>query len=141
VCQLGQDLRIALPGGQRVEHLPPGDPEQLAGHRRQLDLGVFEQLLHPLLLRAAFDDQIGPIAGDIPQPTDLWWRYEAGADHAPLSDLAQPDRIQPVSLGPTGQVLDVAGVDQPRLEPGRLQQVEHRLPVVTEVFSPRSAVE
>ncbi len=36
-------------------------PEELAGHRRQLDLGVFEQLLHPLLLRAALDDQIGPI--------------------------------------------------------------------------------
>ena len=33
-------------------------------------------------------------------------------------------------FGRPGQMLDVLGVDQPGLEPGRLQQVERRLPVV-----------
>ena len=39
------------PGDQRGHHLPAGDPEDVGGHHRQLDLGVFQQLLHPLLLR------------------------------------------------------------------------------------------
>ena len=57
-------------------------------------------------------------------------RHETGPQHLPLGDLAQPHRVQPVGLGPPRQVLDVLGVDQPRLEPGRLQQVERRPPVV-----------
>ena len=55
---------------------------------------------------------------------------EAGPDHLPLGDLAQPDGVQPVGLRPPGQVLDVPGVDQPHVEPVRLQQVERRPPVV-----------
>ena len=39
-------------------------------------------------------------------------------------------RVQPVGLRTAGQVLHVAGVDQPRVQPAGLQQVEHRLPVV-----------
>ena len=41
--------RLASAGQQRGEHLPPGHPEDVRHHRRQLDLGVFEQLLHPVL--------------------------------------------------------------------------------------------
>ena len=79
-------------------------------------------------VRAA--DQVDAVAGQIPQPADRRRRHEAGPQHLPLGDLAQPHRVQLVGLRPAGQVLDVAGVDQPRLEPVRLQQVEHRLPVV-----------
>jgi hypothetical protein len=46
-----------------------------------------------------------------------------------LGDLAQPDRVQPVGLGPAGQMLDVFGVDQPRLQTVGLEQVERRPPV------------
>ena len=35
---------------QRGHHLPPRHPEAVTGHHRQLDLGVLQQLLHPLLL-------------------------------------------------------------------------------------------
>src|SRR3954454_7830318 len=52
-----------------------------------------------------------------------------GRSIALLGDLAQPHRVQPVGLGPAGQVLDVMSVDQPRLEPV-LQQIERRPPVV-----------
>ena len=34
-------------------------------------------------------------------------RHEAGPQHLPLGDLAQPHRVQPVGLGPARQVLDV----------------------------------
>ena len=128
--QLRQHLGVALPGDQRGHHLPPGDPEQVAGHHRQLDLGVLEQLLGPLLLRGARLDQITAVAGDVAQPADLRRRHQAGSDHLPLGDLAQPHRVELVGLWPTRQVLDVAGVDQPGLESVRLQQVVRRLPVV-----------
>lgn len=52
------------------------------------------------------------------------------AQHLPLGDLGQPDRVQPAGLGTAGQMLDVTGVDQPGLESGRLQQIEDRLPIV-----------
>jgi hypothetical protein len=127
--QAGQCRRVALAGDQRGHDRPPGDPERVADHHRQFDQGVFEQLLGPLLLRGAGDQQIHPVAGQVPQGPDLWRRHEGRAQHLPLGDLAQPHRIQPVGLGSAGQVLDVFGVDQPGLEPV-LQQVERRPPVV-----------
>ena len=124
-----QRLGVALPADQRGHHLPPGHTEDVAGHRRQLDLGVLEQLLHPLLLRGTGLHQIDPVSGEVTQPADLGWRHETGADHLPFGDLGKPHRVELVGFGPAWQVLDVLGVDQPRVEPLRLQQVEHRLPV------------
>jgi hypothetical protein len=46
-------------------------------------------LLHGLLLGGAHPDQIGAVAGHVPQPTDRRWRDQAGAQHLPLGDLAQ----------------------------------------------------
>jgi hypothetical protein len=91
---------------------------------------VFEQLLGPLLFGGPRGHQVSAVPGQVTQPPDRRWRDKAGAQHLPLGDLTQPDRIEFVGLGPPGQVLDVFGVDQPGLEPGRFQQVEHRLPVV-----------
>jgi hypothetical protein len=87
-------------------------------------------LLHPLGLGGAHPDQIGPVAGQVPQPPDRRGRHEAGPQHAPLGDLTKPHRIQLVGLGPPRQMLDIAGVDQPDLQPLGLQQVEHRPPIV-----------
>jgi hypothetical protein len=95
-----------------------------------MQLGIPQQLLHPLLLRRPGRYQVGAVPGQVAQLPDLRRRHEAGPQHLPLGDLAQPDRIQLVGLGPAGQVLDVLGVHQPRLQPGRLQKVEHRLPVI-----------
>jgi len=55
--------------------------------------------------------------------------HKTRADHLPLRDLAQPHRVQ-VGLRATRQVLDIAGVDQPHLQPLSLQQIKHRLPVL-----------
>ena len=83
----------------------------------QLDLGVLEELLHPVLLRGAHRDQVGPVAGQVPQQPDRRGRHETRAQHLPFGDLGQPHRVQPVGLRPARQVLDVAGVDQPRVQP------------------------
>ena len=128
--QLRQRLGVTLPGDQRGQHVPPRGPEDVRDHDGKLDLGVLQQLLHPVLLRGAGGDQVGAVAGQVPQLADRRRRHEARPDHLPLGDLAQPGRVELVSLRAAGQVLDVLGVDQPGLEPGRLQQVKHRLPVV-----------
>jgi hypothetical protein len=128
--QLRQHLGVTLPSGQGGEHVAAGDAEDVSDDRAQLDLRVLEQLFHPLLFRGPGGDQVRAITGQVPQLADRRWRHEAGVQDLPLGDLAEPDRIQHVGLGPAGQVLDVFGVDQPGLEPGRFQQVEHRLPVI-----------
>jgi hypothetical protein len=66
----------------------------------ELDLGVLEQLLHPLLLRGPHLDEITAVPREVAQPADLWWGHEAGAQHLPLGDLGQPHRVQLVGLGP-----------------------------------------
>jgi hypothetical protein len=128
--QLGQRLGVALPGDQRLQHGPPGDAEDVGGHRPKLDQGVLQQLLQPLLVAGALGGQVSAQPGVVPQPADLSRRDERGPQHAPLVEPGQPDGIQLVGLGAPRQVLDVAGVDQPHLEAAGFQQVEERPPVV-----------
>ena len=128
--QLGEGLGVAFPGDQGGHHRPAGLAEDVAGRHRQLDAGVFQQLFHPVLLRCPGADQVGAVAGDITQPADRRRRHEAGPDHLPLGHLAQPDAIQLVRFRQARQVLHVLGVDQPGLEPMRLQHVKRRPPVV-----------
>jgi hypothetical protein len=84
-------------------------------------------LLDPLLFGGAHLHQVNPVAGHVPQPPDRRWRHEAGPQHLPLSDLAQPHRVQPVGLGPPRQVLDITGIHQQDLKPVGFQQVERLL--------------
>ena len=107
--QLGQDLGVAFTGDQRGHHRPPGSPENVGGHHRQLDTGVFEKLFHPVLLRGAGSHQIRAVARQIPQPPNRCWGHETGPQHLALGQLAQPHRIDHVGLGPARQVFDIAG--------------------------------
>jgi hypothetical protein len=125
--QLGQDLGVALPAAERGQHGPAGDPEEVAGDHTQLDLGVLQQLVHPLVFGGPGNDQVGAVAGQVPQPADRRRGHAAGPQQLPLGDLGEPDRIQPVGLGPPGEVLDITRVDQPALKPLGVQQVERRL--------------
>jgi hypothetical protein len=43
---------VAFSGDQGSHHLPPGDPEDVRGDHRQLDAGVLQQLLDPVLFSA-----------------------------------------------------------------------------------------
>ena len=128
--QLGEHLGVALPGDQRLDHGPTGDAHDVGRHGGELDQGVLEQLLHPLLVPGAFLGQVGPQAGVVAQLADLGGWDERGAQHAPLVELGQPHRVQLVGLGAARDLLDVAGVDQPHRQPRGLQQVDERPPVV-----------
>jgi hypothetical protein len=126
--RLGEHLRVALPGDQRLQHLPTRHPEHVADHGRQFDLGVFQQLLHTLVLASPLMDKGAPVAGEVPQLPLPRRRHQAWPQHAPLGQLGQPDGVLCVRLRPARHVLDLAGVHQPA-RTRLLQQRERRLPV------------
>ncbi len=96
--QVGQRGGVAFPGDQRLEHRPARDPDDVGGHRGQLDAGVLEQLLQPLDLPAAFPGDRGPGPGQVPQLPDRLGRHER-APHQPVrAELGQPGRVGDIGL-------------------------------------------
>ena len=102
---LRQHVRVAFAGDQRRHHRPSGDPENVGGHHRQLDAGVLEELFHPVLFRRTGSHQIDAVAGQVTQPPDRPRRYETGAQHLSLGELAQPDRVNKSLFGRPGRCL------------------------------------
>jgi len=109
--QAGQHFRVPFSGDQRLQHVPDRHRVQAAGHSRDLDQRVFQQLLQPLPVPGALPGQIDAQPGVIPQPPDLGGRDEAGPQHPPLGQLRLPDTVKLVRLRPARSVLDVPGVD------------------------------
>ncbi len=132
--QAGQHLRVTFAADQRLQHVADRPGIQLAGHRRDLDQGVFQQFLQPGVVPGALPGQVGPQPGVVPQLPDLRRGDKRGPQHAPLGELGQPHRIQLVAFGPARSLLHVPGPDQLHIQPGRFQQVEPDSPV-TEVDS------
>ena len=128
--QLGQHLRAALPGDQRLDHRPAGHPEHVGEHRGDLDQGVLEQLLDPLLDPGAVLDQVEPGPGQIPHLAHRLGGHQRRGQHRPLGELGQPHRVDLVGLRAARDVLHLRGVDQPHRQPGRLEQVVERAPVI-----------
>jgi hypothetical protein len=56
---------VSLTGQERGQHLLPRHPEGVRGDHRELDLGVFEQPLHPVRPRRAGADQVGQPTGQV----------------------------------------------------------------------------
>src|SRR5262249_34382856 len=56
--QVGQLLRVTLTGDQGVDHGPSGQSQEVGGHRRQFDQGVFEELVQPKLVAGTVHDEI-----------------------------------------------------------------------------------
>jgi hypothetical protein len=87
----------------------PETPKMSLATTESLIWASSSSLLDPLLLRGPCRHQVGPVAGHVPQLPDRRRWDEAGPQHLPLGELAQPDRIQRVGLGTAGEVLDVTG--------------------------------
>jgi hypothetical protein len=128
--QAGQHLRVALAGDQRLEHAADREGVHGAGHGRDFDQRVFQQLLQPLPVPGAVAGQVGAQPGVIAQLPDLGRGHEGRPQHAPLGQLRQPHRVQLVGFRAARGVLHVVGVDQLHRQAGRFQQVEERAPVV-----------
>ena len=65
--QIGQRRRIRLALDQRLQHGPGRDALDIRGHRRQLDVGVLQDLLQPVGGRAALAQQASAIPGEVAQ--------------------------------------------------------------------------
>jgi hypothetical protein len=85
--QLGEHLGVTLSCDHGLEHVAARHPEDVACHRRQLDLGVLQELLHALLLPGPLPDERAPVTGQVTQPADRGWRHEAWPAPAPLDHL------------------------------------------------------
>ena len=91
--QLCQHLRVPLPGDQRGEHVPPGDPEDVGDDRAELDAGVFEQLLG-LLLSAVGAANRSARYRVRSRSCGLAAAARSWTQHLPFGDLAQPDCVE-----------------------------------------------
>ena len=125
--QLGHGRGVAAAADEGGEHGPARHPQDVAGHRRQLDARVLEHLLQALGLAGALLDDHLAVASQVAQLADRAWWHEAGADQAVLDQLADPGRVADVGLA-AGDVAQVVRVQEPALEP-LLERLEHRLPV------------
>ena len=109
--QIGQCLRVAFPGDQRLDHRPAGDAEGVGGDRGQLDAGVFQDLLQPPQFPGALLDQAGAVSGQITQSAHPRRRHETRPDQPMLDQPGDPCRVGDVGLA-TRDVAHVPGVEQ-----------------------------
>ena len=111
--QLRQTLGSRSPATSAASMARPETPKLSLATTLGLIWASSSSLLDPLGLGSPRRHQIGSVAGQVPQLPDRSWGNEAGPQHLPLGELAQPDRIQRVGLGTPGKVLDVTGMHQP----------------------------
>ena len=112
---------------ERFEHRAGGLRVRVRGDAREFDPGVLEDFLEPLDRARALVGLRPAQPGEITQPPNLHWRYEARADQPVLDKLTDPLRVLDVGLAP-GNVAQVVRVQKPALEP-ILERLEHRLPI------------
>ena len=70
-CQGRSHLGIACARDQCRQHAPAGDPKEIGNHAAQLEIGIFEALVHAVLTLAPRLHQGDPRARHIPQGTNL----------------------------------------------------------------------
>ena len=101
------------------------------GHHGQLDLGVLEQLLHPLLLRGAARRPGRPGTGSDPAAAgSAAGGTKLGRSICRSATLHSHTASSLSVLGRPGRCLTSLALTSHGLEPVRFQQVERRLPVV-----------
>lgn len=101
--QLGEHLGIAFPGDQSGHHRPPGHPEHVRGHDRELDAGILHQLVDSVLLRGPSTDLTDAIAGQVPQSPDRFGWHETGAQHLMFATLHNQTASSTSVLGRPGR--------------------------------------
>jgi hypothetical protein len=122
--QVGQDVGVALAAGERLQDEAGGlDPGQRRQDRRQLHQRAFQEFFQPLPFPGAVVHELEPGAGQVAQRPDLGRGHERGAQQAHLGQPGDPLRVQPVGLGPAGQLPGVGGVHQLDAQPCGLQHV------------------
>jgi hypothetical protein len=96
-------LRIPFAVDQGGQHGTAGDAVELAGHRGQFDVGVFEQPLQPGNLSRSVSHPARPGSGQVVQLADRRRWHQGTADQTPARRAAQTRRHRRRrSCGPAG---------------------------------------
>ena len=114
-------------GNEGLQHGAPRHAQDVRGHAGQLDVGTFQDFLHPVDQGRPFPHEISAVARQLAQFALADRRNETGPQQPMPQQFGQPFRIVEVGLAARDR-FDVVRIDQPHLK-GVLQNVEDRLPV------------
>ena len=126
-AQLGNLARVALAGNDRLEHANPAYPHRIGQHRGELDVGVLQDLVDPVLVANHFAHRLSPRSRQIAQLPDRSRRHEARRNQPVCQQIGNPGRIVHVALA-TRNVAHLLGIGQDQRK-ALIQHVPHRLPV------------
>ena len=128
IFQGGELLRIAFAGQEGVEDGQAGDAGQVADDVVNLQVHLGEGFLKVLHMAAGVTDEIGAMAQERADGTNLFGRAEAGAQEADGVEVLEPLAVADVGFA-AGEVLAMAGVDQTDLQAGRFEDLKQRNPI------------
>jgi len=114
---------------QSIDHQAPGESEHVTENVAELDIGILENLLNPIVLASLFPDQLFASASQIPEFPDRSVRNKARSDHAVAKEMGKPTAVIGVGFMASA-VLDIIGVGQHDFNTV-LQNVKDRFPVRT----------
>src|SRR5450755_1784226 len=96
IAERGQRGGAALAVHQGLQEPAAAAAHQVRDHAGDLQQGILQDLLDPVLVTDPVMGQVRPQPGQRPQVADGLRRHERAAQHAPFTQLAQPHAVQPV---------------------------------------------
>ena len=91
-------LGIAFARDQGSQHAAPGDPKESGDHTAEFEVGILEELVHPVLALAPCLHQGDAGARHIPQGTNIGRWHKAGPDEPMGQQLGDPGCIPFIRL-------------------------------------------
>ena len=128
VGQRRQLVQVSDARDHRLDHPPSAYSQNVADHRVELDVGLFERLLDPLDMAGLLAGQLLACAQQRTQFLGRLVRNEARPDQPAGQQIGDPCRVVHVGLS-AGHVLDVRRIGDDQLECAVAQDVPDRLPV------------
>ena len=115
-CQGRSHLGIAFTRNKGRQHTPAGDLEEIGDDTAECEVGILEELVHPVLAVAPGLHQGDPRARHIPHGAHVGRRHKAGPDEPMGQEFGDPSRIPFVRLfaRAAAQLVGVANIDLDR---------------------------
>ncbi len=128
ILEGGQLLPVTLTCKNRIDDAQPGLSGDIAYDLMQLDIHLFQGLLHLLHLGSCITDEAVPMAPVGTQHTDLVVGTKGGRKQAKGVQLLEPLTVLHVAFA-TRHILDVARIDQVNLKAIAFQNLEQGHPI------------
>ena len=109
--QIGELVRIGLPFDQPLNHGPAGDAHHVAGHRGQLDVGIFQDFLNAIDGACLFFHHLRPVPREVSQLALRTRGNKAAFQQSALQQLRDQARLYSGLHAPRGIGLRPAQAD------------------------------